>query len=120
MVRFAAIICGFISVCYALNFANPRHPLTPESEKKHLRICDVLSPVSAGLWVLSGLPSISIVLSDAAYEGLEALVFYISVVIGSLLGCLLTTSPVLVSWFMTRYCYRKDALKAQGQNQPSE
>ena len=117
MLRFFAIIGGFISVCYALNLAKPKVPMTLAEQKKQVRVCDILSPVSAGLWFLSGLPSI--VRSGAAYEGLEALVFYISAVIGSLLGCLLTTSPVLVSWVMTRYCYRKDVLKAREQHQPS-
>lgn len=118
MLRFFAIIAGLVSICYALNLANSKASMALAEQKKQVRVCDILSPVSAGLWVLSRLPSI--VRSGAAYEGLEALVFYISAVIGALFGCLLTTSPVLVSWFMTRYCYRKDVLKAREQSQPSE
>lgn len=113
MLRFFAIIGGLVSICYALNLANPKAPMTLAEQKKQVRVCDILSPVSTGLWVLSGLPSI--VRSGTAYEGLEALVFYISAIIGYLFGCLLTTSPVLVSWFMTRYCYRKDMRKSQEQ-----
>ena len=110
-----AHIGGIASVLIAWYLANPGTPITLTQQKKYVRICDVLALLSTVCYYIGKLMD-----SLPYYTQLDSFAYKAVFLVSFSAGTLVRFSPVLVAWFMTRYCYRNDVKKAREEHRTAE